>query len=448
MALLQILILLSSEYNLFLTVAHLNHGIRGQESDIEEEFVCSFCKEKGISFRGRRVDLHALRRKNRGKKSLEDIGREERYRFFASLASEIGASKIALGHHREDQAETVLMNLLRGSGMEGIKGMLPVREMCYIRPLLEISRKDIHKFLSSRNIPFLEDSSNNENMYLRNKIRHHLIPILQEQYNPQIVDSLNRIARILQREDKYLRDNVYVILQDLKLFPSSKNGEIEIELDKVLELPEAIKFRLIKTLLERYFLSAKRITSKHINSVMNLITGMKPHGSIILPEDICVRRVYGRITIKKNNRTKFSKGSFAIEKYDVEKYFYPVRIPCVIEIKEISCILKTSFVEDVSEFHAHDLSKEGNYTYFDYNKAQMPLVVRNRREGDRFQPLGMTGTKKLKTYFIDEKIPLRRRNFIPLLADRHSVIWISGMRLSERVKIDKKTSKIAKIEII
>jgi tRNA(Ile)-lysidine synthase len=271
---------------------------------------------------------------------------------------------------------------------------------------------------------------------------------LQEQYNPKIIDSLNRIARILQREDKYLKDTVYGILQDWKIFPISKDGEIEIELAKVMELPEALKFRLIKTILDHYFLSNQRMTSKHINSVVNLITSLKPDCSIILPGKLSVRREYERLTIGEKNRPKYREGSFSVESSDVEKFFYPVIIPCVVEIKEISCVIKTSFVEDVSEFHHQDLCKSRDYTYFDYNKAKMPLVIRNRREGDRFQPIGMTGTKKLKTYFIDEKIPRRRRDLIPLLADRHSVIWISGMRLSERVKIDENTSRIAKIEII
>jgi tRNA(Ile)-lysidine synthase len=448
LALLQILILLSLEFDLSLTVAHMNHGMRGPESDAEEEFVRLFCKERRIPFRVRRVDIYALRNENRNRKSLEDLGREERYRFFTSLAIEIGASRIALGHHREDQAETVLMNLLRGSGMEGIKGMLPVRDGRFIRPLLEVSRKEILKFLGDRNIPFLEDSSNSKNIFLRNKIRHHLIPMLQEQYNPKIVDSLNRITQIVQREDKFLKTCVGNVLEDWKVLPATENGEICIEISKLLELPEALRFRMIKTLLDSYVASTQRITSSHINAIMDLITGTKPDVSIFLPGNIWVRREYDKLEIAKNIRAKYHEASSKMKESADDKYCYLLEIPCILEIKEINCVIKTSFVEVTESIYDSDFSKERKYTYFDYDKVKIPLVIRNRREGDHFQPLGMNGTKKLKTYFIDEKVPRRRRNTVPLLVDSHSIIWIAGMRLSERVRIDRETSKIAKIEII
>jgi len=178
-ALLQALVLLSPEYNLTLTVAHLNHGLRGAESDAEEQLVRRLSRERVIPCTVKRVNLGA--RQGKEKRSLEDMGREERYIFFSNLAKEIGATRIALGHQREDQAETVLMHLIRGSGLEGLKGITPVREGIYIRPLLELSRRDILEFLRARDLPFLEDSSNSEDQFLRNRIRHQLIPLLQMQ---------------------------------------------------------------------------------------------------------------------------------------------------------------------------------------------------------------------------------------------------------------------------
>jgi tRNA(Ile)-lysidine synthase len=197
-SLLQVLALLAPEYGLTLTTAHLNHGLRGAESDAEERLVCRLCGERGISCAVKRVNLTELRQRGRRRRSLEDLGREERYSFFSALGERVGASRIALGHHREDQAETVLMNLIRGSGLEGLKGILPVRDGIFIRPLIEVSREEILTFLLTQGIPFSEDSSNTRDVFLRNRIRHQLIPLLQAHYNPRIVDALNRTASIVR----------------------------------------------------------------------------------------------------------------------------------------------------------------------------------------------------------------------------------------------------------
>jgi len=443
-ALLHVLVLLSSEYDLILTVAHLNHGLRGAESDAEEQLVRRLSEERGIACVVKRVDLRAVRNEKGRKRSLEDIGREERYRFFTALAARIGASRIALGHHREDQAETVLMNLIRGSGLEGLKGILPVRDECFIRPLIEVSREEILKFLHSKRLPFLEDSSNNHDLFLRNRIRHQLIPLLQEQYNPQIVNTLNRMACIARREDDCLKTTVDSILDAWQIPSLPEGGEMMIAIPELQKLREALQYRVIKTLLQRCVLSPHRVGSAHIQAVMDLSRGSKPGGLLILPGNVVVKREYGKLTLAfKDRNSKPALYSPAKER-TVENFSYPVEIPGFVKIEETGRVIKTAFAEN-----DETLCFDGdNVAYFDFDKVQTPLVIRNRREGDRFQPLGMAGTKKLKAYFIDEKVPRWQRNLIPLLADRHSVVWIAGFRLSERVRVEDKTRCIVKIEII
>jgi tRNA(Ile)-lysidine synthase len=443
--LLQVLVLLSSEYSLTLTVAHLNHGLRGAESDAEEQLVRRLSEERGIPCAVKGVNLLALREKGKRKRSLEEIGREERYSFFSTLAQEIGASRIALGHHREDQAETVLMNLIRGSGLEGLKGISPVRDEIFIRPLLEVSRKEIRNFLHVRDIPFLEDSSNSQDQFLRNKIRHQLIPLLQAQYNPQIVDTLNRTARIVRREDDCLKSTARRILDTWQISALAKEGEAALEIPAVLALQEALQHRVIKTFLGRWVVSPARITSAHIQAVLDLCRGRKPAGVLSLPGKIVVKRQYGKLTLAFKDADTLPAKDSAGKRRSMDSFFYSLNIPDRVEIKELGRVVKIAFAEEQKK----GMSGEGrNAAYFDYDKVQQPLVLRNRREGDRFQPLGMVGTKKLKAYFIDEKIPRQERDSLPLLADRQSVLWIAGLRLSERVRVNEKTRHIVKIEII
>ncbi|OPY85506.1 MAG: tRNA(Ile)-lysidine synthase [Syntrophus sp. PtaU1.Bin208] len=438
MALLQVLTLLSSEFDLTLTVAHLNHGLRGAESDAEEQLVCRLSKERGIPCVIKAVNLTALREKEKRRRSLEDIGREERYFFFSNLAKEIGATRVALGHHREDQAETVLMNLIRGTGLEGMKGILPVRDRIYIRPLLDVSRKEILEFLHAEEVPFLEDSSNRQDQFLRNRIRHHLIPILQERYNPQIVDSLNRTACIARREDDCLKSRASQILDDWKIPSQVKDGMAFLEIAQLLRLHEALQHRVLKTLLGRMFSSNCRVISAHIQAVVDLCRGRKPDGVLHLPDKILVKREYDQLTFihLDDSSTEGRSG---------KDFSYFVKIPDSVEVKELGIIVKTTFAERDDE---KVLGAGDKVAYLDYDKLVMPLAIRNRRKGDRFQPMGMAGSKKLKAYFIDEKIPRRKRDAIPLLVDGHSVVWIAGLRLSERTRVKKETIHIVKIEII
>lgn len=444
-ALLQVLIRLAPEYDLTLTAAHLNHGLRGSESDAEEQLVRRLSEEKGIPCAVKRVDLSAIRKGERRKRSLEDIGREERYQFFTELAAEAGATRIALGHHRGDQAETVLMNLIRGSGLEGLKGILPVRDGCIIRPLIEVGREEILDFLRTERLPFLEDSSNSQDLFLRNRIRHELIPMLQDRYNPQIIHSLNRLAGIARREDDCLQSAVSRILEKRRIASSAEGEKMEIDISEIQDLHEALQYRLIKVLLESRISPHFRISFKHIQSVMDLCREGKTDGLLILPGNVVVRREYGKLTFSSSDSSITHTRSSSEEEKRGKGFFYPVQVPGIVRIAELGRVIKTEFVEKREDLFS---GESKNSACFDFDKVEGPLVIRNRREGDRFQPLGMAGTKKLKAYFIDEKIPRRQRDHIPLVADRHSVIWIAGLRLSERVRIEEKTRHIVKIEMI
>jgi tRNA(Ile)-lysidine synthase len=265
-ALLRMLVLISCEYDLRLTTAHLNHGLRGAESQAEEAFVHRLCAGMGINCISKTVDVRTLM-KGSGK-SLEEICREQRYRFLDETAKTCGAKKIATGHHRDDQAETVLINFLRGSGLQGLKGIVPVREGRIIRPLLHIGRKEILEFLGREGLPYTTDSSNESLHFLRNRIRHQLIPELAARYNPAIVKGLSHTAEIIRREDDYLQTVVRRILNGWGVVPGEADSLLPME--DFSDLHEALQGRVIKCLLASATPSGNGIGHRHVEAVLAL----------------------------------------------------------------------------------------------------------------------------------------------------------------------------------
>ena len=240
--------------------------------------------------------------------SLEEIGREERYRFLDEAAETCGARKIATGHHRDDQAETVLINLLRGSGPEGLKGIPPVRDGRIIRPLLHVGRAEILEFLNREGLTYMLDSSNLSPLFLRNRIRHELIPELTLRYNPGIVEGLSHTAEIIRREDDYLQTVVRQILSQWRIVPGA--AEIRLPLESFLVLHEALQGRVIKCLLEAAALPGYGIAYRHIETV--LAFARKPRrcrASLDLPGLIRVEREgdllkVGRVSSRPVRRDK------------------------------------------------------------------------------------------------------------------------------------------------
>ncbi|MFA4916134.1 MAG: tRNA lysidine(34) synthetase TilS [Syntrophales bacterium] len=435
-ALLKALGIFSHEYILTLIAAHLNHGLRDEESDRDEEFVREFSGAMDIKFECKYADIYSLRQEQG--LSMEEIAREERYKFLTDVARKYNAQKIALGHHLNDQAETVLMNFIRGSGMEGLKGILPMREGMYIRPLIAATRGDILDFLEKKSLRFMTDSSNVHDIYFRNRIRHHLIPELKKHYNPKIEENLAHMAEIIRLEDDYIKTVLKSVLSEC-VFDEGKEG-IRINIPEFFTLHEAIQNRAIKTLLQRFSLLKGGIGYLHVKSVIDLIRGVRSCGRLHLPFNVEVRREYNLLIISRRNRPEGRAGEG-----DISQFSYDVTIPGKVKILE----LDMTMVFDIMDKPSHNIVFNGeNIAYMDFEAIKFPLVVRNLRPADNIQPLGMKGTKKLKDYFIDNKVLPRMRKKIPLLVNGQSVLWIGGMRLSERVKITDKTRRVVKVEII
>ena len=431
MALLKVMELLSDEYSLRLVSAHLNHGIREESADREEQFVRRFSQGMGIDIESKKIHVPGLQ-KGSGK-SIEEVGREERNRFLMGVAEKYGAQKIALGHHLQDQTETVIMNFLRGSGTDGLKGMLPVRDGLFIRPLLGIRKEEILDFLEEHQVPYTMDPSNDSDVYLRNRIRHGLIPELKKRFNPNLDETLGNMSEIMRLENDYMEAVAGKILADWDV--TLLDEEIRIKRDDLISLHPAMQNRIIKTVLKRFSLSGKGIGYVHIKAAVSLAGDCKPGGEAILPSRILVRREYDYLCFSgQEMKDSERRGGFC----------YAVSAPEKVHIKELNRIMTLEMVQPPESI----LSDNPNRVYMDFEKIIPPLVVRTIKPGDNMQPLGMAGTKKLKSYFIDRKIPQIKRKNIPLLVDGESVIWIAGMRMSERVKITNKSKEILKVEII
>ncbi|MDD5711221.1 MAG: tRNA lysidine(34) synthetase TilS [Smithellaceae bacterium] len=425
-ALLSGLAILADELALELIVAHLNHGMRGEESGREAAFVRDLSLNLNLPCEAGFIDVPSLAKMGR---SLEEMCRQERYAFLTRVAKNCGATKIALGHNREDQAETVLMNILRGCGLEGLRGMLPKRDGIYIRPLLAVSREEIVLFLKGLGQGFMKDSSNSDERYLRNRLRHRLLPELRASYNPNMVETLNRMAETLRRDDDFIAKAAWQVVAELGV--TDKDTVISVPIPRLLSHHPAVRARILKNLMERCTPAGQGISFLHVKALEGMLRRDGPSACFDLPHGLQARREYDRLELSFR---KMGEGMVDFE--------YEVAIPGWTDVAELGRAFRFELMEPGS------LSARPPAVLFDLEKLSLPLTVRNLRPGDRIQPLGMEGIKKLKSYFIDEKIPRVRRAAIPLLVDQESVVWIGGMRMSERVKITDKTRQVLKVEMI
>lgn len=423
-ALLSVLVQFAEKYRLTTVVAHFNHGLRGSFSDEDEAFCRNLAKRYGLAFAAEKMSDPSVPRGM----SPEDYFRRMRYLFLDRVAADVGASKIALGHQLQDQAETVLLNILRGSGLGGLKGIAPIRDGRYIRPLLDATRKEILAYLKERGLTYREDRSNESPVYLRNRVREEVIPLLREHYNPRIEQNLARMAQILRRDDDFIEASLEEATAGSAVRQVKEGVSFSVTFFRSLHA--SLRFRLIKTLLERTAGPEAGFSFAHIAAVADLALAPGPSGSIALPGGLCARREYETVVIGP-----------ALSGL-VPDYAYPVAIPGTVDVKERGITL--SFRKERAG--AMPLPA-GSSWCFDADKIRDPLTLRNRRPGDRFEPLGTKGSQKVKKLLIDRKIPRIRRQGVALLADLESVVWIENLHVSDRVKVTPETKTLLILDV-
>jgi tRNA(Ile)-lysidine synthase len=440
MALLHLLSWLKDIYRMRLGIAHLNHMLRGEESDRDAAFVSKTAANFDLPLHAEKKDIRSLSRALG--MSLEETGRTIRYEFFNKVSAEASYTKIAVGHQSDDNAELVLMNLIRGTGPLGLSGIPPVQGRV-IRPLIEIERSDIISFLNTHSIGYVVDHSNHDLKPFRNRVRNELIPFLASRYNPRISRSLNRLAHISRDDEQWVAPHVETIYASSVV---SRSG------NKVVLCREALN-RRYKGLLKRIFRRAcheltgshKFQTLYHMEKVCSLVEN-GPETGIDLPGRLRISRRGERVIVES---TEFSEGpsesgeavpfEFQLIEpgtYDLDACGYRL----AIEIRDAKRVIHTAKWQRKSFSRLEAV--------IDAEKATFPLTLRNPKPGDRFQPLGCAGEQKLKKFFSDHKVPRALRKRCLVLADGRSILWLVGYRIEDSVKVTATTTRILHMQAV
>jgi tRNA(Ile)-lysidine synthase len=438
--LLHLLLEYAGQKNIRLGVAHFNHGLRGAGADQDEAFVHSLANRYGLSFHTAKADVS--REARASGRSVEEAGRRLRYRFFRKTADRMGFDRIALGHTQADNAEQVLMNILRGSGPAGLCGIPPVRRTV-IRPLIRVSREEIMGYAEENRLSYRTDPSNTDPAFLRNRIRHQLLPLLKKQYNPAVEKTLNRMADIFREDEAWLEEVISVSLENARI--SSDSSECLLDLAALQTCHKAHLRRLLRRALEEVKGDLRSITHTHINAAIEMIYSRHPEGSIDLPSRIRVQKRRGCLAVRReicSLRNSLPAPSPPAYSYSLDLG----RLPATIDIPEISASIAVSLRKSrgFPDFSGTDAPW---LACFDLDRIQPPLVIRNPRPGDRFMPLGMKGRQKVKDCFINRKVPRDRRPFYPIVADKDAIIWIAGLQMAEKARITSASRRIVRAEL-
>ena len=404
-----------------LEAVHVNHGIRGQEADRDEAFVKELCRKEGIAFHSFRFAVPSISKREH--LSEEEAGRNVRRQAFAEVLEKTGAAHIALAHHGNDRAETMLFHLIRGTGIKGLCTMKPV-EGKIIRPFLWAERKDIESYVKEQGYPFAEDGTNRSTDYTRNKIRHQVMPVLEE-INPKsaahicsAAEKLHAVAEYIDREaEKLCRLSAVMYENEVQILKSAL-----YQGDAVLWIP------VLQKSMEYLTGSLANITEEHYSRLLELFE-MQTGKEIHLPYGTAAERTYEGIRIYFREEMKDTE---AVKITGEGTYFFGGMI----------------FEVSIEEWNERKIFPIKNYTKcFDYDKIIKGVFLRTRKSGDYLEINKSHGKKSLQDYLVNEKVPKADRDRVVLLADNSHILWVVGKRISEYYKVTKETKKVLKVQV-
>jgi tRNA(Ile)-lysidine synthase len=412
---------LKEDLNITLSAVYIDHGMRPEENEKEAFFCRRFCEERGIAFYEEPVNVKKHAEANGG--NLQERARELRYHRIEELSQRINAEYIALGHNADDQAETVLMRLLKGAGMKGLAGIPPVRNGI-IRPLIETERSDIEEYLKEKGLSYMVDSSNLTENYFRNWIRLSLMSEIKKK-DPSAVSEIARSAEILRDEDGYLEIMVTKIL--MRLFSRKSDDTIELFLSPLGTIEKPLLRRVLRRAVDAAS-GLRGISFTNIEDIIDLIKKGKAGDSLDLPKGIRVIREYSLLKFTTLSHVRISE--------------YKLDPPCDISIKETGMVLEALYEEKGTNY----LDKKEE-VLLDAGLLKFPLTVRARTDGDHFYPAGFGKKKKLQDFFVDEKIPRDQRDSVPIILSGNDIVWVAGFRGDERYRVTEKTEKVLRLII-
>ena len=416
---------LRKELGIDLVVAHLNHNLRGMESERDLAFVSEVCDRHAVAFESKTLEPNELT--GQGEGSMQQRARQARFEFFGAVARKHKARRVALGHNLDDQAETVLMRFIKGCGLKGLRGMEPVRD-AYIRPLIEIERREIEDFANANSIGFVEDATNFSKKYLRNRIRLDLIPAIEADYNPSLKKALSNAAAIASKDYEFISNEARKVFPGL--IASDGPDRLVLERRSLLALPQAISVRVYLQAIETIAPDFSELYAPHIDALISLLDSEAPNASIDLAHGLKAIREYDRIIILKESQ----KPIVLIEK--------DLAIPGRTEIGHACGAIDAEIIGKGPRFD--DTPK--TVALFDYDSIARPIRVRHWRPGDRLRPLGMEGHKKLKELFCEQKVPRAKREAMPIVEAGGEILWVAGIRQGEAFKVAKTSVRVLKLE--
>ena len=441
-----------------LHIAHLNHELRGLESEADAQYVSDLAGSLGLPATIGKRDVAAYRR--RRKCSLEEAARELRRAFLARVAGEVGASRIALGHTRDDQVETVFMHILRGTGTAGLRGLAPCAPMAYdghgmslrvpissgrsnlfvIRPLLDITREETTSYCQEHKLAPRFDSSNRSLSFFRNRLRLHLLPLLR-QHSPGVDRALLRLADIAGEDNAFIAGQARNLWRELA---RQENDTISLDRKQMAGLPVALQRQLLRAAVLELTGDTRDIEATHIEAARSLLN--KPVGRrISLPRGLICQGGYDELVIAR--LPPIIAG--AAEQSQLPPCpFPPLPGDFRLEVPGDTAVAGWKVVASMVRDRGCP-NKGGAFSaHFDAQRTGTDLFVRRRRPGDRFQPLGMNMPKKLQEFMIDVRIPRSWRECIPIVCSPQQIIWVVGWRIDDRVKTTGASQQILRLEFI
>lgn len=434
-----VLLEIRTEQGIPFTAVHVNHGLRGKAADRDEAFVWELCEKYRVPLEVFRVDLESIAKKR--KQSLEESGREIRREAFGEALEKHHGTKIALAHHQNDNAETFLWNLARGTGLSGICGIHPVNGI-YIRPLLCLDRSEIESFLRRREQKFCTDDTNSDTLYTRNKLRHLVIPVLEKEVNSQTVRHMNEVMEQLREVRDYMEADAEDAFRKY-VKAVGRPGTFLIR-DALWEKePDILCTMVIRRALEMAARQQKDVGRTHILSVLKLFE--KQSGKCLdLPFSIHAVRVYEGVELYQiqKNGTDISAPQLS------DNTVYPLCVPGEIRIPEWDLLVRCKVCPKTMCFSMKEIPQKEYTKWFNYDIIETALCIRTRQGGDHITIDQAGHRQKLKSWFINEKIPARERDSIPCIASGNEILWILGHRMSSKYQISSHTKQILQIEVV
>jgi tRNA(Ile)-lysidine synthase len=435
MALAHLLDSLAPDFELRLGLAHLDHGLRPESAEAEAALVCAFARRLGLACHTGKIETLP------GGGSLEEQLRRRRYAFFQELATQHGYAKVAVGHHADDNAEAVLLHLLRGSGNRGLAGIPPVRPPGILRPLIAARRSEILAYLQRHGIDYVRDPSNADLGFERNRVRHQLLPLLSQGFNPNLVPVLNRTAMICWEEECWLEAHLQPCL--VQAIEASDAGRIELRVERLAAWPRPMQRRILRMALRQWQGHLRRLGAEHVEALIALLAPGKRGRRLHLPVRLTAERTETLLRFRHEAAPRSARPAEGPAPYH---YLlpWPLPLPLTLEIPAAECRLHFSMVP-APQTAALKAIGPGEIL-LDPGQLMHPLSVRCTRPGDRLRPYGLGGRQKLKALFANRKIGRQHRGSWPLLLCGSEIVWVVGLRRSDAAPVSPATGQALRVQ--